>query len=113
MAGASTLIKGQEDKGHLKETAANQTADKHTNTHTHTQASRHRRKVNMSIHADNTGKETCHQQKHTSSIQPLIKMVASLAKCLSNNGVCLCVCGAGCSAELDFPMPAAPDTTKT
>lgn len=65
MAGASALIKEREDEGHLKETAANQTGDVHTHSQ-HTQASSHRGKVNMSIHADNTGKETCHQQKHTS-----------------------------------------------
>lgn len=62
-AGAPALIKEQEDEGHLKETAANQTGDMHTQ---HTQASSHRGKVNMSIHAHNSGNETCHQQKHTS-----------------------------------------------
>lgn len=43
----------------------------------------------MSIHADNPGKETCHQQKHTSSLQPLITMVLLLPN------VCqiVCVCG--------------------
>lgn len=54
-SGAPALIKEQEDEGHLKETAANQTRDMHTQ---HTHASSHRGKVNMSIHADNTGKES-------------------------------------------------------
>lgn len=62
VAGASALIKEQENKEHLKGTAANQTGDMDPQ---HTQASSEE-KVNMSIHDDNTGKETCHQQKHTS-----------------------------------------------
>lgn len=44
----------------------------------------------MSMHADNTEKETCHQQKHRSH-KPLIKMGSLLANFLSNNGVCVCV----------------------
>lgn len=81
--GAPALIKEQEDEGHLKETAANQTRDVRTYTHkqVHTEE-----KLTCPYMLTMMGKK--HVISRNTSMQPLIMMGPSLANS---------------SAELDFP----------
>lgn len=83
MAGPQ-LIKEQENK---KDTAVNQIGVTDTNTQKRVHAAE---KLTCPYTLTALGKETCHQQKHASSTEPLIKTGASLAKCVSKNGLCVC-----------------------
>lgn len=86
MTGASALIKEQEDIGHLKVAAANQTGDVHTNTHKQSHAEEKLACLYMLFFPALGEKLVISRNIHHTSVQPLIKMGTSLAKCLSNNG---------------------------
>lgn len=84
--GAPALIKEQEDEGHLKETAANQTRD--VRMHTHKQVHTEEKLTCPYMLTIMGKKHVISRNIHHTSVQPLIMMGPSLAKS---------------SAELDFP----------
>lgn len=84
-----------------------------THTHTKTQASPCRAKVNMSVHAvfPSTGKEGCHQQKHTSHTTAFDQNWYFSCQIFKKWCVCMCV-WAAVHLNLIFLTPAAADNTK-